>query len=84
MINFKNVHHLREVLVIDDQGKVTSAMQYSTQKISRFRPDFAEVPFSDQAMARELYKQAGGHRRDGMRIGLEVILEIDEMNALQM
>lgn len=81
-MDFKNVHHLREILLKDEQGKVTSAMQYSTQKISRFRPDFVEVPFRDQAVARELYIRSGGRRREGLRIGMEVILVIDEINAL--
>ena len=75
-MNFSNVHHLREILVTDTQGKTTSTMQYSSAPISRFRPDFVQVPFKDQMTARELYARSGGRRREGMRIGMEVILEI--------
>ncbi|HZQ09255.1 MAG TPA: hypothetical protein VFD70_21945 [Anaerolineae bacterium] len=81
-MDFKNVHHLREILVTDAQGKTTSTMQYSSQNISRFRPDFVQVPFKDQTAARELYLRFGGRRREGTRIGMEVILEISEMHDL--
>lgn len=30
-------------------------------------------------IARDLYVRSGGRRREGLRIGLEVILEISEM-----
>jgi len=79
-MDFKNVHHLREILITDTQGTTTSAMQYSTQQISRFRPDFVQVPFQYQALARELYFRVGGKRRDGVRIGMQVILDIDEIS----
>lgn len=82
-MDFKNVHHLREILITDAQGATTSAMQYSTQQISRFRPDFVQVPFQDQALARELYIRFGGKRREGVRIGMQVILEIDEISPLK-
>jgi hypothetical protein len=75
-MNFGNVHHLREILVTDTQGKTTSMMQYSSQSISRFRPHFVPVPFKDQMIARELYARSGGRRREGMKIGMEVILEM--------
>lgn len=75
-MDFKNVNHLREVLVTDAYGKTISTMQYSSQSISRFRPNFVEVPFKDQPLARELYVRSGGRRREGLRIGLEVILEM--------
>jgi hypothetical protein len=81
-MDFKNVRHLREILVTDAHGKTTSAMQYSTQRISRFRPDFVEVPFKDQELARELYLRLGGRRREGMRIGVEVILDFTELGEL--
>lgn len=82
MINFKNVHHLREVLVTDAQGKPASMMQYSTASISRFRPNFVDIPFNDQKVAHELYIRLGGKRRAGMKIGMQVILELDEMSRL--
>jgi len=82
-MDFKNVHHLREVLVTDQHGKTTSAMQYSTQRSSRFRPDFVEVPRADQALARELYARLGGRRREGMKIGASIILEFTELGELQ-
>ncbi len=69
-MDFKNVHHLREILVTDAQGKTTSTMQYSSQNASHFRPNFVEVPFNDQMRARELYVRWGGRRREGMRIGI--------------
>ncbi|HZQ08806.1 MAG TPA: hypothetical protein VFD70_19645 [Anaerolineae bacterium] len=74
-MDFKNVRHLREVLITDENGKTTSTMQYSSQRISRFRPDFVPVPFKDQIVARELYLRMGGRRREGMKIGMDVILE---------
>ena len=73
-MDFKNVRHLREVLVTDTQGKPMSIMQYSTQNTSHFRPTFAQVPFQDQARARELYLLFGGSRREDMRIGLPVVI----------
>lgn len=73
-MDFKNVHHLREILVTDAQGKTTSTMQYSSQNASHFRPNFVEVPFSDQSRARELYVRWGGRRREGMRIGMSAII----------
>jgi hypothetical protein len=82
-MDFKNVHHLREILITDTQGTTTSAMQYSTQQISRFRPSYSPVPFKDQALARELYLRLGGKRREGMRIGMQVILDLDEISQLK-
>lgn len=79
-MDFRNVHHLREILVTDAYGKTMSAMQYSTQQISRFRPNFVQVPFKDQGLARELYLRLGGRRREGNRIGADVIFDFTEMN----
>lgn len=73
-MNLKNVRHLREILVTDAQGKTASIMQYSSQNASHFRPNFAEVPFLDQAQARELYLRLGGRRREEMRIGTTVTI----------
>ena len=81
-MDFKNVHHLREILFTDEYGKEISTIQYSTQKISRFRPDFFPVPFNDQSLARELYLRLGGSRRQGRRIGAEVILDFTELSEL--
>lgn len=83
-MDFKNVHHLREILLTDAEGKAVSRMQYSSQNISHFRPNFVEVPFKDQPLARELYVRLGGRRREGLRIGMEVILEITETGDLAM
>lgn len=81
-MDFKNVRHLREILVADAQGKTTSTMQYSSQSISRFRPSFVQVPFKDQMIARELYFRLGGRRRAGARIGTAIILEIADPPVL--
>lgn len=81
-MDFRNVHHLREILVTDAYGKTASAMQYSTQQISRFRPKFVEVPFKDQKLARELYLRLGGKRREGSRIGVDVIFDFTELGDL--
>jgi hypothetical protein len=78
-MDFRNVHHLREILVTDTGGKETSTMQYSTQQISRFRPTYSPVPFNDQKLARELYLRLGGSRRQGRRVGAEVILDFTEL-----
>lgn len=79
-MDFKNVHHLREVLVTDTQGKTTSTMQYSSQNSSHFRPNFLDVPWADQARARKLYLRWGGKRRDGIKIGMTAIIP---MHSLQ-
>ncbi len=71
---FKNVHHLREILVTDAQGKTTSTMQYSSQNASHFRPNFLEVPLEDQVRARKLYSRWGGRRREGIKIGMTAII----------
>lgn len=76
-MDFKNVRHLREILVTDQVGKTKSVIQYSSQNISHFRPNFATVPPAYQAQARELYRKAGGRRREGMRLGLPVVLADD-------
>lgn len=81
-MDFKNVHHLREILVTNIQGKLVSTMQYSLQNIARFRPDFVEVPFKDQKLAHELYVRFGGRLREGMSIGNEVTLEMSEARDL--
>lgn len=73
-MDFKNIRHLREVLVTDAHGKTTSTMQYSSQNTSHFRPNFVEVPFGDQTRARELYLKWGGIRRADMRIGITVVI----------
>ncbi len=73
-MDFKNVHHLREILVTDAQGKTTSTMQYSSQNASHFRPNFSEVPLHDQAQARKLYLKWGGRRREGTWIGMTAII----------
>lgn len=73
-MDFKNVHHLREIVITDSQGRTTSVMQYSSQNASHFRPNFTEVPSRDQARARELYLKWGGMRREGLRIGMAAII----------
>lgn len=73
-MNFKNVHHLREILITDAQGKTTGTMQYSSQNASHFRPNFTEVPWADQARARKLYVRWGGRRREGIQIGMTAII----------
>src|SRR5512143_1543839 len=73
-MDFKNVHHLREILVTDTQGKTISTMQYSSQNSSHFRPNFLEDPLVDQARARKLYLRGGGRRRDGMKFGLTTMI----------
>ncbi len=73
-MDFKNVHHLREILVTDARGKTTSIMQYSSQNASHFRPNFQEVPMDDQERARELYLKWGGKRREGIKIGTTAII----------
>jgi hypothetical protein len=73
-MDFRNVRHLREVLVTDAHGKATSTMQYSSQNASHFRPSFVEVPFKDQERARQLYLKWGGIRRADMRIGITVVI----------
>ena len=78
-MDFKNVHHLREVLVTDAYGKTSSLMQYSSQSLSHFRPKFVEVPFNDQMFARELYVRLGGRRPKNLRIGMSVILDLSRM-----
>lgn len=81
-MDFKNVHHLREIMVTDAYGKTESTMQYSSQSISRFRPSFVNIPFHDQNAARTLYVRLGGRLFPGMKIGIEVILEINETGEL--
>lgn len=73
-MNLKNIRHLREILITDVRGKAASIMQYSSQNVSHFRPAFVEVPFDDQARARQLYIKLGGRRREGMQIGLTVTI----------
>jgi hypothetical protein len=73
-MDFKNVHHLREVLVTDAQGKPTGTMQYSSQNASHFRPNFLEVPWADQELARKLYLRWGGRRREGIKFGMTAII----------
>lgn len=73
-MDFKNVRHLREIVVTDPQGKTRSIMQYSSQNASHFRPAFVPVPPKDQTRARELYVKLGGSRREGSRIGLTVVI----------
>lgn len=73
-MDLKNVRHLREILITDARGKAISMMQYSSQNTSHFRPNFVEVPLPYQAQARELYVRWGGRRREGMRMGMTVII----------
>jgi hypothetical protein len=73
-MDLSNVRHLREILVTDAHGKAISIMQYSSQNASHFRPNFVPVPFNDQTRARELYVRWGGRRREGMRIGITVVI----------
>ena len=73
-MDLKNVRHLREILITNAHGKTISTMQYSSQNVSHFRPNFAEVPVNDQEGARELYLKMGGSRREGMRIGMTVVI----------
>lgn len=73
-MNLKNVRHLREILVTDAHGKTSSKIQYSSQSGSHFRPQFVEVPFEDQARARELYFKWGGTRRPELKFGMTVTI----------
>lgn len=81
-MNFKNVHHLREVLTTDEQGKSRGTMQYSSESISRFRPSFTDIPYNAQVTARELYVRLGGKRREGTRIGAAVSLDFAELTGI--
>jgi hypothetical protein len=73
-MDFKNVRHLREVLVTDAQGKTKSMMQYSSQNTSHFRPNFVNVPPGDQTRAHALYLKWGGIRRGDAKIGITVVI----------
>ena len=73
-VDLKNVRHLREILITNAHGKTVSTMQYSSQNVSHFRPNFAEVPVDNQAGARELYLKMGGRRREGMKIGMTIVI----------
>jgi hypothetical protein len=73
-MDLKNVRHLREILITNAHGKTISTMQYSSQNVSHFRPNFAEVPVNDQMGARELYLKMGGRRREGVKIGMTVVI----------
>ena len=73
-MDLKNVRHLREILITNAHGQTISTMQYSSQNVSHFRPNFAEVPVSDQVGARELYLKMGGRRREGVKIGMTVVI----------
>jgi hypothetical protein len=73
-MDFKNVRHLREILVTDAHGKATGKMQYSSQNASHFRPNFVDVPPNDQARAHALYLKWGGIRRADVRIGIAVVI----------
>jgi hypothetical protein len=75
-MDLKNVRHLREILITDGQGKTTSTMQYSSQNVSHFRPNFVEVPPNDQTRARELYVRLGGKRGEGLKLGVTVVIPI--------
>ena len=74
-MDLKNIRHLREILITNAHGKTISTMQYSSQNISHFRPNFAEVPIDDQAGARDLYQKMGGRRREGVKIGPTVVIQ---------
>lgn len=73
-MDLKHVRHLREVMITDAQGKTETRMQYSSQNVSHFRPNFVEVPFEDQEKAHELYVKLGGKRNQGMKIGMTVVI----------
>lgn len=73
-MDFKNVRHLREILITGGQCRPISRMQYSSQNASHVRPNFLDVPVDDQASARALYLRWGGHRREGMKIGMTVVI----------
>ena len=73
-MDLKNVRHLREILITNAHGQTISTMQYSSQNVSHFRPNFADVPVNDQMGARELYLKMGGSRRAEMRIGMTIVI----------
>jgi hypothetical protein len=82
-VDLKNVRHLREIVITNARGKAVSIMQYSSQNISHFRPNFVEVPLDDQERARELYLKWGGRRREGMLIGMTVTIPYRKEAAIK-
>jgi hypothetical protein len=73
-MDFRKVHHLREVLVQDWRGNAVSTMHFSYDNAEYLQPHFIEVGSGDQAKAREIYYELGGSRAAETAIGKTVTI----------
>jgi hypothetical protein len=73
-MDINKIHFIREILVMDHQGKTIPSMQFSYDNASYLQPSFMNVPSTDQAQVRKLYEQLGGGRHEGWWSGSTVII----------
>jgi len=68
-MNIGQICWLREVLVTDRNGEAAITMEFSCDSGAGRTPRFFPVPTADLAQMRALYKEWGGSRAEGYRIG---------------
>ena len=71
-MNLKSIYFLREVLVMDGDGKDTIAYEFSYDNGGHREPHFYFVSDTDTSQASALYLAWGGIRADGYRQGSTV------------
>ena len=71
-MDIKLVRFLREVLISDRQGNITSVIEFSYDDRFVRRQRFFGVPDLEEAQARQLYLAWGGSRPEGCRFGATV------------
>lgn len=71
-MDIQRISFLREVIRTDGKGVATVALEFSADSGIGRTPRFFGVPDLDLPKARLLYRQWGGSRPDGYRVGSTV------------
>ena len=68
-MHIERICWLREILVSDDDGQDRVAMEFSCDRGIEHSPRFFRVSMDDLPQACALYREWGGMRTEGYRIG---------------
>lgn len=74
MMDLKNVHFIREILVLDKLGRKIPRIQVSYAKPTDLKPTFFTVPSKYQKEMKILYEDMGGGRLKNWVVGLTLTI----------
>lgn len=73
-MNLNEFHFIREILVRDYRNNEIPTMQASSANASCLHAKFKQVSFYEQDAVRAFYRELGGGRSEGSRLGSTIIL----------